>query len=891
MARKILTAQALGAAPRLGSAPVSPRYEATQAPTIERARSPPESPIFKNHKRTLAMADIDVEKVLSELTLAEKIGLTAGVDFWHTYKVERLGVPTLRLSDGPNGVRGTKFVNGAPSACFPCGTGLASTFNKDLLYKAGRLMADEAKHKSAHVILGPTTNMQRGPLGGRGFESFSEDPHLAGMASASIVKGMQDNDIAATIKHFVCNDLEHERNSSDAIVTERALREIYLEPFRLAVKYADPKSFMTAYNKVNGEHVSQSHRILEQILREEWNWDGLVMSDWYGAYTAKESLTNGLDLEMPGPSGMRTVQNISHMVNSRELNIKYLDERVRNVLKLVKWCARSKLEERGPETTENNTPETRALLNKIASELVVLLKNNDSVLPLKKEESIAVIGPNAKFAAYCGGGSASLLSYYTTTPYDAIKEKLGHEPKYAVGCYAHQMLPGFSLSPYTKNPVTGKSGVNCKLYNDAPGTKNRRQFDEFDITMSPIILFDYRHPAIVDELFYMDITGDLTPEESGEYEFSLTVSGTAQLFIDDKLVIDNKNSQTLGTAFFGTGTIEMKQKVPLDAGKTYNVRVEFGSSKTSKLRPLSVISFGGCVSIGMCKVIDPKEEIAKAVELAKSVDKVVLLIGLNAEWESEGFDRPDMELPLLTNDLVEAVLAANPNTVVVNQSGTPVEMPWLSKANALVHAWYGGSEAGNAIANVLFGDVNPSGKLSLSWPFKNSDNPAYLNFHTERGRVLYGEDIYIGYRFYDKLQRRVAFPFGYGLSYTTYKYSDLNVTVNEEDDSLTASVTVENTGSKDGAETVQFYVAPKTSEVARPVKELKGFDKVFVKAGEKATAKVQLSLKDSASFFDEYHDKWSLEKGTYEVQVGKSSDDVELIQEFKVKESKLWSGL
>lgn len=837
------------------------------------------------------MADIDVEKVLSELTLAEKIGLTSGSDFWHTYKVERLGVPSIRVSDGPNGVRGTQFVNGVPAACFPCGTGLAATFNKDLLFKAGALMAEEAKHKSAHVILGPTTNMQRGPLGGRAFESFSEDPHLAGMASASIINGMQDSDIAATLKHYVGNDLEHERNASDSIITERALREIYLEPFRLAVKYADPKAFMTSYNKINGEHVSQSHKFLEEILRKEWGWDGLVMSDWYGAYTDKESIKNGLDLEMPGPSALRNATAISHMISSRELHVKYLDDRVRNVLNLIKWCAKSGLEERGPQDRDNDTPETKALLNEIASESIVLLKNEDNILPLKKDETIAVIGPNAKYSAYCGGGSASLLAYSTSTPFDAITEKLGKAPEYAVGCYAHQALPGFATSALTKNPVTGEPGINCKFYNEPSGTDQRDQFDEFNICQSPMILFDYNHPKITDEIYYMDVTGIVTPEESGEYEFSLIVTGTAQLFVDGKLVIDNKTSQIQGDGFFGTGTIEVKGSVPMVAGKSYEVKIEFGSAKTSPLSRQAVITFGGALGIGMAKIIDDQEEIEKAVALAKSVDKVVLLIGLNFEWESEGFDRPNMDLPLLTNDLVKAVLEANPNTVIVNQSGSPVEMPWLSKSKALVQAWYGGNEAGNAIANVLFGDVNPSGKLSLSWPLKNVDNPAYLNFKTVKGRVLYGEDIYIGYRYYDKLQKRVAFPFGYGLSYTSFDITDLKVNVDETNDKLIASVQVKNTGKLEGAETVQLYVSQKEQTVDRPIKELKGFEKVTLKAGEQTTVSFELSLKDSASYWDEYQEQWSLDAGSYEVQVGKSSDDIVLFEDFKVEKTKLWVGI
>lgn len=837
------------------------------------------------------MADIEVEKVLSELSLAEKISLIAGADFWHTSPVERLGVPSIRVSDGPNGVRGTKFLNGKPAACFPCGTGLAATFNKDLLFKAGALMAEEAKHKSAHVLLGPTTNMQRGPLGGRAFESFSEDPHLAGMASVSIIKGMQDCGIAATIKHYVGNEVEHERNASDSIITERALREIYLEPFRLAVKYAEPKAFMTSYNKVNGEHVSQSKKLLEDILRKEWGWDGLVMSDWYGAYTDKESIMNGLDLEMPGPSALRNVTAISHMVSCRELHIKFLDARVRNVLSLIKWCAKSGVKERGPEDSYNDTRETSALLNEIATESIVLLKNENNILPLKKDEKIAVIGPNAKYAAYCGGGSAALLAYSTSTPYDAIKEKLGNAPEYSVGCYAHQALPGFTTSSLTRNPVTGDPGINCKLYNWPSGTSERDQFDEFNICESPLILFDYNHPRITSEVYYMDCTGNVTPEESGEYVFSLIVTGTAQLFVDGKLLIDNKTTQVQGDGFFGSSTIEVKGSVFMEAGKRYEVLVEFGSALTSLLKKEATITFGGALGIGMCKVIDEHEEIKRAAALAKTVDKVVLLIGLNGEWESEGFDRPNMDLPLLTNDLVKAVLESNPNTVIVNQSGSPVEMPWLSQANALIQAWYGGNEAGNAIANVLFGDVNPSGKLSLSWPLKNVDNPTFLNFKTVKGRVLYGEDIYIGYRYYEKLQKRVAFPFGFGLSYTSFEIDDLKVSVDEENDKLTASVLVKNTGDVEGAETVQLYISQKEQTVDRPIKELKGFEKCALRAGELIALTFDLSLKDSGSFWDEYHEQWSLDAGEYEVQIGNSSDDIVLRESFKVETKKLWVGM
>lgn len=837
------------------------------------------------------MADFDIEEVLSQLTLTEKIGLTAGIDFWHTYPVERLNIPSIRVSDGPNGARGQKFSFATPSACLPCGTGMSSSFNKELLKDIGQLMAEEAKHKSASVILGPTTNMLRGLLGGRNFESYGEDPYLSGIASANIINGIQDSDIVATIKHFVGNDLEHQRNASDSIITERALREIYLEPFRLAVKYSDPKAFMTGYNKVNGEHISQSKRIVQGILRNEWGWDGTVMSDWFGVYTTKTALENGLDLEMPGPTKFRTVEAVSHMINTRELHINDLNDRVRNVLKLVKATSKSGVEENGPEDDLNNTKETSDLLRKIASESIVLLKNNDSLLPLSKNDKIAVIGPNAKSLAYCGGGSASLTPYYTTTPYDSIASKLSSPPKYTVGAYAHKSLPG--LAPKLTNSVTGEKGYNLKFYQDPPSklTKDSKPFDERNTVESSLLLVDYK-ASIGSDLYYIVFSGALKVEESADYEFGLSVLGSAQLFVNDKLVVDNKTKQERGTFFFSSGTVEEKGSTYLEKGKSYDIRVEFGSGPTSTLGGGDGVDFGGAgINIGFAKVIDPKEEIENAVKLAKSVDKVVLSIGLNQDWESEGYDRPDMDLPGYTNDLVSAVLEANPKTIIVNQSGSPVEFPWLSKANALIQAWFGGNEAGNAIADVLFGETNPSGKLSLSWPLKLVDNPTYLNFKTERGRVLYGEDIFIGYRFYEKLQRRVAFPFGYGLSYTEFAYSNLKVAVDESSDSLKVSLDVKNTGSVTGSEVAQIYVASKESTIIRPIKELKGFEKIELKANELKTVVLELSLKDSVSFWDEYENKWSYEKGLYEIHAGKSSDDIELIKEFKLSESKFWLGI
>ncbi|TVY46446.1 putative beta-glucosidase I [Lachnellula occidentalis] len=828
---------------------------------------------------------LDVEDVLKKLTKTEKAALTSGIDFWHTKAIPRLDIPSLRLSDGPNGVRGTRFFNGAPAACFPNGTALAATWDVDLLKEAGVLMGEEAKLKGAHVLLGPTVNMQRSPLGGRGFESFSEDPVLAGFAAAAIVNGVQTTGVVASIKHFVTNDQEHERMAVDSRVTERALREIYLLPFQIAVRDSRPGSFMTAYNKLNGVHLSENRRILQDILRGEWGWEGLVMSDWFGTYSTSGAINAGLDLEMPGPTRWRG-GILEHALLSKKITEHTLDLRVREVLKLSNRVRDSGIPQNAPEKSQN-TPETAALLRKIGSESIVLLKNESNALPFKKTETVAVIGPAAKAAAYCGGGSATLNPYYAVTPFDGISAK-GGSVKYSTGCYAHKMLPGLGSQVKTAD---GKPGVVFKAFTSPPTDTDRVPVDTIKIVDTNMYLSDYTHPKLTENLWWAEVEAYFTPEESCEFEFGLTVHGTGKLYVDGEVLVDNETTQRPGGSFFNVGTVEETGIKHIEAGKTYNIKVQWASGVTSKLAEADgVVSFGGGgLRIGGARVINVEEEIKKAVELAKSVDQVVLCVGLNSDWEQEGHDRPHMDLPKHTDDLVAAVAAANPKTVVVVQSGTPVTMPWENDVAAVVQAWYGGNETGNAIADILYGDVNPSGKLSLSFPKQVEDNPAYLSYRSERGRVLYSEDVYVGYRYYEATKKAVSWPFGWGLSYTTFKFFDLHVAV--DDKSLTISVDVENTGLIDGSEVVQVYLSQQSPSIRRPVKELKGFQKVPIEKGSRKKVEVVIEKKYATSFWDEERDQWIEESGVYDVLVGNSSADTPLKASFEVAETIWWSGL
>ncbi|KAJ5406376.1 hypothetical protein N7465_007660 [Penicillium sp. CMV-2018d] len=840
------------------------------------------------------MARIDVEKTIEELTLGEKVALTAGHDFWHTESIPRLNIPALRMSDGPNGVRGTRFFNGIPAACFPCATALGATWDTELLSEVGALMGEEAIAKGTHIVLGPTINTQRSPLGGRGFESFSEDGVLSGTLAGHFCKAMQDKGVAATLKHFVCNDQEHERLAVNSILTNRALREIYLMPFQLAMRICRSQCVMTAYNKVNGTHVSENKAIIDDILRKEWGWEGLVMSDWFGTYSTSDAIIAGLDIEMPGKTRWRGGA-LAHAVSSNKVAQYQLDERVRNILNLVNWVEPLGIPEGAPEKALNR-PEDQALMRRAAAESVVLIKNEGDILPLKKDESLLVIGPNAKIAAYCGGGSASLAPYYTVTPFDGVSAKTKGEVKYSQGVYSHKDLP--LLGPKLKT-ADGKPGFTFKVYNEHPNSGEERQVvDELHLLESSGFLMDYVNPKIKSMTYYVDMEGTFTPEESGVYDFGVTVVGTGKLLIDGEVVVDNTKNQKQGSAFFGTATIEEIGTKELKAGQTYKVLFQFGSAPTSDLDTRGIVAFGpGGFRFGASRQVSQEELIANAVEQAKTASQVVIFAGLTLEWETEGHDREHMDLPPGSDELISRVLEVNPNAVVVIQSGTPVTMPWADKTKALVQAWFGGNECGNGIADVLYGDVNPSAKLPITFPRRLQDNPSYLNFRSERGRVLYGEDIYVGYRYFEKSDVAPGFAFGHGLSYTSFAREDLRIeTVPEQNmytesgEPVTASVTVSNTGSVAGAEVVQLWIVPPKTDVSRPVRELKAFQKVFLQPGESKTVQLVVEKKLATSWWDEEREQWISEKGTYQVLVTGTGAE-ELRGEFEVGKTRFWLGL
>lgn len=710
----------------------------------------------------------DVDTILSKLKQSDKIALLSGtiimiditeghanrsqgIDFWHTHPIPEHNVPSIRTTDGPNGIRGTKFFAGVPAACLPCGTALGATWDKSLLKKAGKLLGDECIAKGAHCWLGPTINMQRSPLGGRGFESFAEDPHLSGTLASSMILGCESTGVISTVKHFVGNDQEHERRAVDCLITPRALREVYLRPFQIVARDARPGALMTSYNKVNGRHVVDNPDILEGIVRKEWKWDPLIMSDWYGTYTTVDAMVAGLDLEMPGVSRYRG-KYIESSVQARLIKQSTIDARARSVLKFVKKASEAQVSviERGKDL-----PEDRALNRAVCANSIVLLKNEESVLPLSKDvKTLALIGSHVKTPVISGGGSASLRPYYTVSLYDAMTEILPNTSiTHEVGAYAHQMLP--LIDRMLSNAV-------LNFYNEPVTIESRKILGKESVSSTSFQLMDYNNiPELNRALFWAALVGDFTPDISGTWDFGLSVFGTANLYVNDELVIDNTTRQTRGTAFFGKGTVEELGSRELVGGETYKLRVEFGSANTTTMETIGMVNFGGgAAHLGACLRMSPEDMIEKAVKAAEEADCTIICTGLNGDWESEGFDRPHMDLPPGVDDMITRVLAVAPNAMVVNQSGTPVTMPWAGQAKCIVQAWYGGNETGHGIADVLFGDVNPCAKLPLSWPIDVKHNPTYLNYASVGGRVLYGEDVYVGYKFYERTEREVLFPFG-----------------------------------------------------------------------------------------------------------------------------------
>ena len=662
------------------------------------------------------MAENKCQELLKKMTLEEKASLCDGLDYWHSQPIERLGLKSIAFNDGPHGIRkkgnpeeSTDLLKGVPAICFPTASATACSWDPDLIYKMGQALGDECLKEQVSVLLGPGTNIKRSPLCGRNFEYFSEDGILAGEMSAAFVNGVQSKGIGTSLKHFAANNQESRRMTINTVVDERTLRETYLLPFEIAVKKAQPWTVMCCYNRVNGTYGAENKWLLTDVLRDDWGYENLVITDWGAENERVPGLIAGQEIEMPTSSGEGTRQ-IVEAVKNGTLDEKVLDIACERILKLIdKGLSNLK------ENATYNPAEHHKLAREIASQCMVLMKNDNNILPLKKDANIAVIGEMARTPRYQGAGSSLINPISLDSAYSTLKDM----------------------------------GVNFNFAQGYAAGKKDKKGDDYYIS--------------------------------------------------------------------------------------------------------------------------------EAVTTAKGADVALLFIGLTDEFETEGNDRKHLHIPESHNRLVNEVLKVNKNVVVVLSGGAAIEMPWADNVPAILNMFLTGQAGGSAVCDVLFGDVNPSGKLAETYPYALEDCSSYNYFPGTSVSVEYREGIYVGYKYYDTANKAVRFPFGHGLSYTTFEYSDVNVSADKikDTDSVTVSFRIKNTGAVDGAEIAQLYVSDVESTIYRPVKELKGFRKVFLKAGEEKEVSITLDKRAFAYYNVKLHD-WHVESGDFKILVGASSRDIKL---------------
>ena len=831
-----------------------------------------------------------VSELVSALTLEEKALLTAGRDNWSTAAIGRLGIPSVRMTDGPNGARGSSVMGAgeATAVCVPCGSALGATWNVGLVERVGAMLGEEALTKGCRVLLAPTVNIHRSPLAGRNFECFSEDPLLSGRVAAAYVRGVQSRSVAPTVKHLACNEAEFERYTMSSVVDERALREIYLLPFELAVREGGAVGVMTAYNRLNGRYCAEDEALLAGVLRGEWGFDGFVVSDWYAAVSTVESPRAGLDLEMPGPA-RSFGPALGQAVEAGDVDEALVDAQVRRLLSV--FSRLGALDEPGDAAERSiDRPEHRALAREAATESMVLLRN-EGLLPLDASalRRLAVVGPNAGRAQMMGGGSAFLRPHYRVSPVEALRERLGsgvvvlHER----GCDIDRTVPPL-MAPFELELFAGTA-----LRGDVV-TRARR-------ADGLLLYFDEPGAGLSSSDFSFRALGRFTPEEGGTHAFTLVQAGRARVLVDGVAVLDGfANPPPRGSEFIGMASDEIAAEVELEAGRPVEVVVEYASlAAPSALRGAKV----------GCRAPVPPDMLERAVAAAARADAAVVVVGTNDDWESEGRDRESMDLPGAQDELVLRVLAANPNTVVVINAGAPVTLDWAEAAPAILQLWLGGQEMSGGLADVLFGVAEPGGRLPTTFPDRVEHNPAFGNFPGENGEVRYGEGVLVGYRWYEARRIPARFAFGHGLSYTTFALGEPEVSsaVFTPGDVLLVEVVVTNTGTRRGAEVVQLYVAPLEPRLVRPPKELKAFEKVWLDPGETTTVRFELGDRAFACWDPGYPDwpglrrrlshspllaydhrtepGWRIDPGPCELHVGRSSADIEHFMPVQVVEA------
>jgi beta-glucosidase len=785
-----------------------------------------------------------VNDLLQLLTLEEKVGLCSGNGNFRG--VARLNIPDLILSDGPRGPNG-----GGPATAFPACVMFGSTWNPELIEQVGKVMGTESRSKGIGILLGPGINIQRDPLGGRFFEYYTEDPYLNSRLAVAIVKGIQSEGVAACLKHYACNNREENRNFYMSMVDQRTLHEIYLPVFKASVQESHAWSVMTSANGVNGEFVSDSAILLNDILKKAWGFDGVVLTDWLQTRSTEKAALAGLDISMPGGE-CGFAKPLLAAVKEGRVPVSVLDDKARRILRMygrIGLLDQRKLS----EGAARNTLQHQDLARRVAEEGIVLLKNSTQLLPLDPEslKNVLVVGPNAdqRFCVPGLGGSSWVSGPHEITPLAGIRNVLGDKVRYL----STDDLGGFQPIPASLvKTMDGQQGFQAKYY--AKG-KDKPAVERVEPQIN--FMWEMRSPdaTIPPDGFQADFIGQIIPPTSGNYTLRVTAGGNAWVFVEKGGGAPTAIADRAMGIPSATALIQMQKGKPVYLHIRYTRQPGDASLSLTWQPPAS-----------------PEQSWVKVEEAARAADAVIVVAGLDHNLDTEGRDRSDMEFPSVQQALINRVAQQNSNTVVVLVNGSPLELGgWLPNVSSVVEAWYPGMEGGHAIAGVLFGRVNPSGRLPFTWPKKLQDSPSWKLGTQTLDRVDYTEGLMVGYRYFDTKQVEPEFPFGYGLSYTTFSFKDLQV--RKQKGRVYASITVGNTGKRDGLATVQFYVRPMKPSVARPAHELKAFQKIAVKAGQSERVEVELGA-DAFSYFDETAQAWKVDPGRYEIQACSSSRDV-----------------
>jgi beta-glucosidase len=801
-----------------------------------------------------------VNDLLARMTTDEKISLIGGDTPFRTHAISRLGLPYLQMIDGPVGAHIP-----APTIAYAAGIGLAATWDSELAERLGRELGRDARSRGAEILLGPGVNIYRSPMNGRNFEYFGEDPFLAGRTAVGYIRGVQSEGVAATIKHYLGNNSEYLRYDTDSIIDERTLREIYMPAFEAAVKEAHVGAVMDGYNITNGEHMTQNRRLNQDVLKQQWRFPGVLMSDWTSVHDTAAAADAGLDLEMPfGEYFSR--ERLGPLLANGTISEATLDDKVRRILRLAAtfgWIDRPTLDLSIPRYNLQG----REVSLQAALEGTVLLQNTAALLPLDRNavQTIAVIGPTATQTVTTGGGSGEVVSFANTNLVTGISNALGASKKtlYSRGMYSLDQLAW--LTHFTTTSTGEEAGLKVEHYSQinlqgpiqsttvepvvfVPGSTHRRPEEQEVNAFYSHKGSDFRVPPVSDRW-----TGYFTPQHPGPHAVFVHTDGRFRLYVDDQLVFDNV---ALPKYILNQTTMELTQtphKVVLEV---------FAQRRASSIG----VSMG---IANLATIIDPD-----AIKIAQMADAVVLAVGFNNTTESEGGDR-SFELPFGQQQLIEQVAAVNKNTIVALTSGGSVDLlPWKDKVRGIFATWYSGEEGGNAFAKLLFGDVSPSGRLPISWARVITDNPSFAHYYPDPGtnRIVYREGIFVGYRGYEHSNISPLFPFGYGLSYTTFDMSNLRAQ-SDGNGHVVASFDVRNTGKIAGAAVAQLYVSQNRPSVPRPPKELKGFSRVELAPGEQKRLTIELDPR-SFAYFDPTSGEWRADAGSYTLLLGSSTQTI-----------------